>query len=146
MLLSVKPQAIYMDLYRPETCRHGPLGKSRLLQRIFDSDPRTSSSEGNLDTIYSRVLEEVPQGSTGREHAVKLVVGLIFVISKNRPLPSEAIRAFIPSELDAGQDGLDALFRHLGSVLYEDTQTHAIHVCHPSFLDFVGSMERSGLP
>ncbi|EJD02476.1 WD40 repeat-like protein [Fomitiporia mediterranea MF3/22] len=102
-----------------------PFGKSRLLQRIIDSDPRTSSSEGNLDAIYSRVLEDASQGS-------------------NRPLPSKAIRAFIPSELDAGQDELDALFKHLGSVLYEDNRTRAVRVCHPSFLDFVGSMERSG--
>ncbi|EJD02440.1 WD40 repeat-like protein [Fomitiporia mediterranea MF3/22] len=119
-------------------------GKGKLLRQIVESNPGTSSSEGNLDAVYLRVLQDAAQNFTDGEHAVRLIVGLIFVISKNKPLPLEALCAFVPSDLDAGQDELDALLRHLGSVLYEDAQTGAIRVCHPSFLDFVGSSDRSG--
>ncbi|EJD02390.1 WD40 repeat-like protein [Fomitiporia mediterranea MF3/22] len=120
------------------------LGKDKLLQQIIDSDPCASTSEGNLDAVYLRVLEDTSQGSTDREHVIRVVLGLILVISRNRPLPSEAIHAFLPPALGAGQKELDTFFEHLGSVLYKDSQTVAIRACHPSFLDFVGSKNRSG--
>ncbi|EJD02469.1 uncharacterized protein FOMMEDRAFT_124970 [Fomitiporia mediterranea MF3/22] len=122
----------------------GGFGKKDLLQQIIDSNPRAATSEQHLDAVYLRVLENACQGSVGIECAVRWVIGLIFAVSKNRPLPSEALHAFIPSRLGATHDELETILGHLGSVLYNDAQTGAIRVCHPSFLDFIGSQDRSG--
>ncbi|EJD02403.1 uncharacterized protein FOMMEDRAFT_168866 [Fomitiporia mediterranea MF3/22] len=119
-------------------------GKVGLLQQIIASDSNASNSEENLDGIYLRVLQGAALGSADRENAIKWIVGLVFVISRNRPLPSEALYAFLPSGLNAKQNEVKALIGYLRSVLYEDTETGAIRVCHPSFLDFIGSKNRSG--
>ncbi|EJD02398.1 WD40 repeat-like protein [Fomitiporia mediterranea MF3/22] len=119
-------------------------GRSKLLEQIIDLDYQVLSYEGNLDTVYLRVLGDAAKGYVDGEYAVKIILGLIFIISQNRPLPSHAIHTFLPSNLGAEEHELEDILEQLGSVLYKDPQTGAIRAYHPSFLDFIGRKERSG--
>lgn len=120
-------------------------GKLGILRQILESEA-APDSEKQLDILYLQVLESVASVGeiAANKDAVRLLVGLVYTTSKNRTLPSNALHAFIPSDLGVLLEELEMLLLDLGSVLSPDLRTKAIRACHPSFLDFLGNPERSG--
>ncbi|EJD02307.1 WD40 repeat-like protein [Fomitiporia mediterranea MF3/22] len=115
--------------------------KREVLDRILVSTS-DKKFEGKLDALYRQVLDDASEKSDDRVETIRLLIGLVFVTSRNRPLPAEALHTFVYSEFEL--DELTETLQELGSVVTVEPQTGAIRVCHPSFLDFVGSRERAG--
>lgn len=108
------------------------------------SDPGSS-----LDSLYRAVI----QNSRGGKEAVNLplmraALGTIYSTSKNEPLSADGLYDLIPTlgrKAKFSRAALKAIIGDLRSVLYEDSSKgNVIRVCHPSFLDFIGSSERCG--
>ncbi|EJD02336.1 uncharacterized protein FOMMEDRAFT_157552 [Fomitiporia mediterranea MF3/22] len=116
--------------------------KREVLQRMLVSTPY-EKSERKLDILYRQVLDDVSREDEDRMDTIKLLIGLVFVTSRNRPLPATALHAFVPSLFEL--DELSQTLQELGSVITAESQTDAIRVCHPSFLDFVGNRDRAGV-
>ena len=113
--------------------------------RSILSSSRVASPEKGVDQLYLRVLRMVGD-SPDYQDAVKSFVGFIYVTSRNRSLPCQGLHAFIPtSDLDcfATPEDIDELRSKLAAVIFVDPVTGALRVCHPSFLDFIGTQARS---
>ena len=110
------------------------------LKSILSSDT-AANPEKELDRLYLRVLQSVAIISPEYQDAVKNLVGLIYVTSRYRPLPCNGLHAFYPTR--ATPEDLQNLQSKLAAVITIDTETQALQVCHPSFLDFVASKARS---
>ncbi|KAF8264392.1 hypothetical protein EI94DRAFT_1805870 [Lactarius quietus] len=109
------------------------------------SSPTAPSPEKELDQLYLRVLRGVAR-SQHYQVAVKNFVGFIYTTSRNRPLPCTGLHAFIPTHKPNSHvtpDDVHHLQSKLAAVITIDQVTKALQVCHPSFLDFVSSEERS---
>ncbi|KAF8257410.1 hypothetical protein EI94DRAFT_1758482 [Lactarius quietus] len=109
------------------------------------SSPTAPSPEKELDQLYLRVLRGVAR-SQHYQVAVKNLVGFIYTTSRNRPLPCTGLHAFIPTPKPNSHvtpDDVHRLQSKLAAVITIDPVTKALQVCHPSFLDFVASEERS---
>ncbi|EJD02341.1 WD40 repeat-like protein [Fomitiporia mediterranea MF3/22] len=130
--------------------------KREVLRGILASTP-DGESEEKIDALYRQVLDDVsgrPDNVSKKSHdisknkksddrlnTIRLLIGLVFVTSRNKPLPAEALHALVPSEFELEE--LTGCLQKLGSVITAETRTGAIRACHPSFLDFVGSQERA---
>ena len=115
--------------------------KHKEMKSILSSSGAASPEKG-VDELYLRVLHTAGNS----RDAVKDFVGFIYITSRNRALPCKGLHAFIttsdPDTLVAPED-LDDLRSKLAAVIYLDSETKALRVCHPSFLDFIGSQARS---
>ncbi|EJD02306.1 WD40 repeat-like protein [Fomitiporia mediterranea MF3/22] len=118
-----------------------PWRKEDTLTQIICSTRSNSPGEEKLDAIYQRVLDDACEDSQERMDAIRLLIGLIFATSRNRPLPAKALHTFVT--IDIRFDEFQRLLQELGSVLTEESETGAIRACHPSFLDFVESPRRA---
>jgi hypothetical protein len=120
--------------------------KLKVMKSILSS--RTAASpEKELDQLYLHVLRSVALTSQYYQNAVKNLVGVIYATSRNRSLPCMGLHAFILNpilDVLATPADIHSLVRSkLSAVITIDPKTEALHVCHPSFLDFVASEERS---
>lgn len=103
----------------------------------------------NLDSLYRAVIQN---SRRGREAVnlplMRIVLGTIFISSKNRPLTIDGLYDIMPAlrgRSKFSKTTLKAIIGDLRSVLYEDSSKgNVIRVCHPSFLDFLSSSERCG--
>jgi hypothetical protein len=110
------------------------------LKSILSSDT-AANPEKELDRLYLRVLRSVASNSPEYQDAVKTLLGLIYATSRYRSLPCKGLHAFYPTP--ATPEDLHDLRSKLAAVITVDPKTQALQVCHPSFLDFVASEERS---
>ena len=119
-------------------------GRPKLFRDILRS-ANMSDSEKQLDELYMQVLKDASGSDqiAANTDDVRLILGLIYVTSKNRPLPIEVLYAFRPNDYSGLQSEWEEMMRDFGSVLITDNRTRAIRVCHESFLDFLGDRSRS---
>jgi hypothetical protein len=110
------------------------------LKSILSLDT-AANPEKELDRLYLRVLRSVARISPEYQDAVKTFVGIIYATSRYRSLPCKGLHAFIPTP--ATPEDLHELRSKLAAVITIDSETEALQVCHPSFLDFVATKERS---
>ena len=118
--------------------------KLKEMRSILSSSTAASPEKG-IDELYLRVLRAAGDSSDYRD-AVKNFVGFIYVTSRNRSLPCQGLHAFIPTsdpDIFATPEDIDELRSKLAAVVFMDSETEALRVCHPSFLDFVESQARS---
>ena len=119
--------------------------KLKELRSILSSSS-AASPEKEVDELYLRVLRNVAGDSPAYLDAVKNVVGFVCVTSRNRSLPCKGLHAFIPTtdpDVRVSPEDIDDLRRKLAAVITIDPETDALHVCHPSFFDFVETQARS---
>ena len=119
--------------------------KLKEMRSILSSSSAAGPEKG-IDELYLRVLRNVAGNSPDYLDAVKSFVGSIYVTSRNRPLPCKGLHAFIPisdPDILATPEDIDGLRSKLAAVITIDAETEALHVCHPSFLDFVEKEARS---
>ncbi|KAH9172517.1 hypothetical protein EDB89DRAFT_2229320 [Lactarius sanguifluus] len=119
--------------------------KLKELKSILSSSTATSPEKG-VDGLYLRILRSVAGNSLDYRDAVKNFVGSVYVTSRNRSLPCKGLHAFIPTsdpDIPVTPEDVDDLRSKLAAVITVDPETEALHVCHPSFLDFVETQARS---
>ncbi|KAH9033801.1 hypothetical protein EDB85DRAFT_2274664, partial [Lactarius pseudohatsudake] len=110
------------------------------------SSSTAASPEKEVDELYLRVLRNVARNSLDYHDAVKNFVGSIYVTARNRPLPCQGLHAFVPTsdpDILATPEDIDDLRNKLAAVITVDSETEALRVCHPSFLDFIETQARS---
>jgi hypothetical protein len=119
-----------------------PFASAKLEEMKSILSSRTAASpEKELDQLYLRVLRNVAGSSLHYQNAVKNFVGLIYTTSRNKPLPCKGLHSFFPTR--ATPEDVRHLRSKLAALITIDPETKVLHVCHPSFLDFVASEARS---
>jgi hypothetical protein len=119
--------------------------KLKEMRSILSSSKATSPEKG-VDGLYLRVLRKTAGESPDYQDAVKNFVGFIYVTSRNRSLPCKGLHAFIPTsdpDILITPEDIEELRSKLAAVIFVDAVTDALRVCHPSFLDFIGTQARS---
>lgn len=93
-----------------------------------------------LYILYDQILSSaVDMGHQEDEGVLQAVLGIIYVCSRNRPLPARAIACFLqhnPRFIYEDVESVSALMRALHAVLYEESNG-TLRVYHPSFLDYL---------
>ncbi|KAI5121551.1 hypothetical protein M0805_002608 [Coniferiporia weirii] len=109
------------------------------------SPTSAGDQEARLDQIYMTVIQNVHGKSKENAQIIKMVLGLVACMAKNRPLSEDALVCFLSTENEIFElDVLKTVIDNLQAVLYRDTSKgQAICACHPSFLDFISDHERS---
>ncbi|KAI5118311.1 hypothetical protein M0805_006479 [Coniferiporia weirii] len=113
------------------------------VSKVLSSLP-AEDSEAELDQVYTTVIQGVSVGEQNTE-IVRTILCLIACTSRNRPLSETALlQLLLNTELYIEQDAFRKTIDSLQAVMYRDTtKDNAIHVCHPSFLDFISTGLRS---
>lgn len=107
---------------------------------------KAATAEESLDDLYRKVIEN--SGSDKDDLTLtKVVLGIVFITARNRPLSMEGLYDFLQGWSEHVSKGiLEHVINHLRSVVYEDTSNeNVIRVCRPSFLDFLENRDQSGL-
>ncbi|KAI5117200.1 hypothetical protein M0805_004970 [Coniferiporia weirii] len=142
-LLAMKASGLFIWITTVFKFISKQLNKQKAISSILSSSS-AGSPEAELDQVYTTVIQGISAGEDNMK-IVKMILSLVACISKNRPLPENALLQFLPeTELQIEQDVLKETVDSLQAVMYRDTaKDDAIRVCHPSFLDFISTKSRS---
>jgi hypothetical protein len=117
------------------------------LEYVLTANSSGSSSD-RLDSLYTTAIDTFFRAEDNAR-IFRNVIGAVIVVSSHTPLPCPALITLI-TQVD-GNSGERAIsggaveraIDSLASVLYKDaSNSHAIRLCHPSFMDFLTKSDR----
>jgi hypothetical protein len=111
--------------------------------KLFMEGEEFATAEGQLDGIYSTILNIASGDSQRNKLIIKTILSVIVVSADREFIPYEVLKlalSHVLNDISKTKDFLDKLH----SVIYTDKNSDSIRVYHPSFADYVQTKKRCG--